>query len=207
MRRSARWFAPAPWRRRRWGDRRCRDDCLFCTLVADGDHVHAADGFVAIRDIAPKAETHLLVLPERHLDTFREIGELPDEETGTMLRFVARRREQIRARGLPRRRQRRARWWADGVPPALARARRRLACRGSNDTFLVSLIRIETELKDAQAAARRRPSRCAEPDPGQPAFGREGAPAAALRRRGAAGPAAGAKEACRSRRRVQDRRS
>ena len=28
-------------------------DCLFCRLVADGDHVHAADGFVAIRDIAP----------------------------------------------------------------------------------------------------------------------------------------------------------
>ena len=27
-------------------------DCLFCRLVASGDHVHAADGFVAIRDIA-----------------------------------------------------------------------------------------------------------------------------------------------------------
>ena len=28
-------------------------DCLFCRLVRDGDHVHRADGFVAIRDIAP----------------------------------------------------------------------------------------------------------------------------------------------------------
>ena len=52
-------------------------DCLFCHLAANGDHVHAADGFVAIRDIAPAAETHLLVLPERHIDTFREIGEFP----------------------------------------------------------------------------------------------------------------------------------
>ena len=64
-------------------------DCLFCRLVAGGDHVHAADGFVAIRDIAPKAPVHLLVLPERHLDTFRDIGELPDEEAARMLRFVA----------------------------------------------------------------------------------------------------------------------
>jgi histidine triad (HIT) family protein len=65
------------------------EDCLFCKLVAEGDHVHAADGFVAIRDINPLAETHLLVLPERHVDTFREVGEFPDEEVGRMLRFVA----------------------------------------------------------------------------------------------------------------------
>jgi histidine triad (HIT) family protein len=64
-------------------------DCLFCRLVAAGEHVHAADGFVAIRDIAPKAETHLLILPERHVDTFREIDAFPDEEAARMLRFVA----------------------------------------------------------------------------------------------------------------------
>jgi histidine triad (HIT) family protein len=58
-------------------------------LVREGDHVHAADGFVAIRDIAPKAPTHLLVLPERHVDTFREVGDFPDEEAARMLRFVA----------------------------------------------------------------------------------------------------------------------
>ena len=51
--------------------------------------MHAADGFVAVRDIAPAAETHLLVLPERHVDTFRDVGAFPDEEAGRMLRFVA----------------------------------------------------------------------------------------------------------------------
>jgi len=51
--------------------------------------VHTADGFVAIRDIAPKAATHLLVLPERHVDTFREIGEFSGEEARRMLEFVA----------------------------------------------------------------------------------------------------------------------
>lgn len=65
------------------------ESCLFCRLVADGDHVHAADGFVAIRDINPLAETHLLVLPSRHVDTFRDVGAFPDEEAARMLRFVA----------------------------------------------------------------------------------------------------------------------
>ncbi|MSO96372.1 MAG: HIT domain-containing protein [Thermoleophilia bacterium] len=64
-------------------------ECLFCRLVESGDHVHVADGFVAIRDIAPAAETHLLVLPRRHIATFREIDAFPDEEAGRMLRFVA----------------------------------------------------------------------------------------------------------------------
>jgi histidine triad (HIT) family protein len=64
-------------------------NCLFCRLVAEGDHVRAADGFVAIRDINPAAETHLLVLPARHVDSFRRIDEFPDDEAARMLRFVA----------------------------------------------------------------------------------------------------------------------
>jgi histidine triad (HIT) family protein len=64
-------------------------DCLFCKLVAEGDHVHKADGFVAIEDINPKAPVHLLVLPERHVDTFRDVSEFPPEEAKRMLEFVA----------------------------------------------------------------------------------------------------------------------
>jgi len=64
-------------------------DCLFCQLVAEGDHVRAAEGFVAIRDIAPKAPTHLLVLPERHVDSFREVGEFPPDEAKRMLDFIS----------------------------------------------------------------------------------------------------------------------
>ena len=65
------------------------DDCLFCTLVREGDHVRAADGFVAIKDIAPQADTHLLVLPERHVPSFREVAEFSPEEAKRMLHFVA----------------------------------------------------------------------------------------------------------------------
>jgi histidine triad (HIT) family protein len=65
------------------------DECLFCGLYQEGDHVHRADGFVAIRDINPQAETHLLVLPERHISSFKEIGDFPAEEAKRMLEFVA----------------------------------------------------------------------------------------------------------------------
>ncbi len=64
-------------------------DCLFCRLVAGGDHVHRDDGFVAVRDINPLAEMHLLVLPERHVDTFRDVVAFPGGESARMLRFVA----------------------------------------------------------------------------------------------------------------------
>jgi histidine triad (HIT) family protein len=65
------------------------DDCLFCRLVREGDHVRVAEGFVAIRDIAPKADVHLLVLPERHVDTFRGVAEFTPDESKRMLEFVA----------------------------------------------------------------------------------------------------------------------
>lgn len=64
-------------------------DCLFCTLVVEGDHVNRADGFVAVADINPKAPVHLLVLPERHVDTFRDIDKFPADEAKRMLEFVA----------------------------------------------------------------------------------------------------------------------
>jgi histidine triad (HIT) family protein len=66
-----------------------REDCLFCTLYREGDHVASTDGFVAIRDINPKADVHLLVIPERHVDTFRQIGEFTADESKRLLEFVA----------------------------------------------------------------------------------------------------------------------
>jgi histidine triad (HIT) family protein len=65
------------------------NDCLFCTLVRDGDHVAATEGFVAIRDINPQAPVHLLVLPERHIASFHEIAQFPPDEAKRMLDFVA----------------------------------------------------------------------------------------------------------------------
>jgi histidine triad (HIT) family protein len=51
--------------------------------------VHQADGFLAIADIAPKAPVHVLVLPERHVDSFRDVGQFDADESKRMLEFVA----------------------------------------------------------------------------------------------------------------------
>jgi histidine triad (HIT) family protein len=51
--------------------------------------VAETDGFVAIRDINPQAETHLLVLPERHVESFREIAQFTPDEDKRMLDFIA----------------------------------------------------------------------------------------------------------------------
>ncbi len=44
-------------------------DCLFCRIVAGeipADKVAETEDFLAFRDIAPKAPTHVLVVPKRH---------------------------------------------------------------------------------------------------------------------------------------------
>ena len=64
-------------------------ECLFCRLYTEGEHIRKADGFVAVKDINPRAETHLLVIPERHVETFRDVGEFRDDEAKRMLGFVA----------------------------------------------------------------------------------------------------------------------
>ena len=51
-------------------------DCLFCSIAA-GDvpctEVFADDDFLAFRDIDPKAPTHVLVIPRRHLSSLTEL--------------------------------------------------------------------------------------------------------------------------------------
>ena len=66
-----------------------QSDCLFCGLYAQGDHVRKDEGFAAVRDINPKAPTHLLVIPERHIESLRDIAEFPPDEAKQMLDFIA----------------------------------------------------------------------------------------------------------------------
>ena len=66
-----------------------REDCLFCSIVREGTYVAKTRGFVAIDDINPQAEVHVLVIPERHVDTFRDVAEFHSGEAKRMLEFVA----------------------------------------------------------------------------------------------------------------------
>ena len=67
-------------------------DCLFCRILAGelpAQVVLRRDGFLAFRDIAPKAPVHVLVVPERHVPSLDEVGALSTEERAAMLVFCA----------------------------------------------------------------------------------------------------------------------
>ncbi|MGH7691426.1 MAG: HIT domain-containing protein [Candidatus Dormibacteria bacterium] len=52
--------------------------CLFCRIVAGelpADEVHREPGIIAFKDIHPVAETHVLVIPERHIGDLRRLQE------------------------------------------------------------------------------------------------------------------------------------
>jgi histidine triad (HIT) family protein len=68
---------------------KAHEGCLFCSIARDGTYLHKAKGFVAINDINPQAPVHVLVLPERHVDSFRDISDFDAKETKRMLEFVA----------------------------------------------------------------------------------------------------------------------
>ena len=51
-------------------------ECLFCRIVAGelpSDRVHEDDAIVAMRDIAPRAPTHILILPREHIPSAADL--------------------------------------------------------------------------------------------------------------------------------------
>nr|MEE4268496.1 histidine triad nucleotide-binding protein [Candidatus Krumholzibacteria bacterium] len=58
--------------------------CLFCNIVAGKipcTEVHGDENFLAFRDIDPKAPTHILVIPRRHIAS---LADLQDSDRDTM---------------------------------------------------------------------------------------------------------------------------
>lgn len=62
-------------------ERRPRDpECIFCRVVAGeipSTSVGEAPGLVAVRDISPRAPTHVLILSREHIPSAADLGE-PD---------------------------------------------------------------------------------------------------------------------------------
>ncbi len=64
-------------------------DCLFCRIVAGeipSDIVHTDDDVIAFRDIAPRAPTHVLVIPRRHIP---DIHALTDADGDLLAKLFA----------------------------------------------------------------------------------------------------------------------
>ena len=64
-------------------------DCLFCRIVADeipSDRVYEDDEVIAFRDIAPRAPTHVLVIPRRHVP---DVDTLADDDASLLSALFA----------------------------------------------------------------------------------------------------------------------
>ena len=67
--------------------------CLFCRIVAGeipADVIHRDDRSVVIRDINPQAPTHLLVIPQEHIESLDEASQKDEALLGYLLRVAAR---------------------------------------------------------------------------------------------------------------------
>ena len=58
------------------------DDCIFCKIVSNeikGDIVYRDEQVTAFRDIQPAAPTHILIVPNRHIESvnFLEANDEP----------------------------------------------------------------------------------------------------------------------------------
>lgn len=66
-------------------------DCLFCKIAArelDADIVAESEEVVAFRDIDPKAPTHILVIPRRHIASAREVTSAESGLLGEMFELT-----------------------------------------------------------------------------------------------------------------------
>jgi histidine triad (HIT) family protein len=78
-------------------------DCLFCRIVAGeipSTLVREDDDLVAIRDIAPRAPTHILLMPRRHIAS---AAELTSEDGALLGAIFAMAAEVARSEGIAER--------------------------------------------------------------------------------------------------------
>ena len=68
------------------------DECLFCRIASGempANVVRREKGMVAFHDIAPKAPVHVLVIPERHVDSMAGVEGLTRDERADMLAVIS----------------------------------------------------------------------------------------------------------------------
>ena len=64
------------------------NDCLFCKMISGEipcDIVYENESVFAFRDIDPKAPTHILLIPRKHIRSINELGESDQTLAGELL--------------------------------------------------------------------------------------------------------------------------
>jgi histidine triad (HIT) family protein len=65
-----------------------RGDCVFCRIgegEEDAQVVYRGDRVTAFHDVAPQAPTHIVVVPNRHIESLRATDDEAIELLGTLL--------------------------------------------------------------------------------------------------------------------------
>lgn len=63
-------------------------DCIFCKIITKSiptDIVYEDDKCIAINDIHPKDDTHMLILPKKHISTVADADESDEPLLGHLL--------------------------------------------------------------------------------------------------------------------------
>ena len=67
-------------------------DCLFCKIIQreiPGSIVYEDERVLAFNDINPRAPTHVLIVPKRHITTLNELSVEDDQLVGELVRRAA----------------------------------------------------------------------------------------------------------------------
>jgi len=66
-------------------------DCVFCKIIKGeipGKIAAEMENVLAFYDVDPSADTHILIVPKRHIETFLEIKKEDNEILSQMLRLA-----------------------------------------------------------------------------------------------------------------------
>ncbi|MBU0707779.1 histidine triad nucleotide-binding protein [Patescibacteria group bacterium] len=65
-----------------------RADCIFCKIVdkqMPAKVVHEDDRMIAFHDIQPKAKTHVLLIPKKHIESLADVSKEDVELMGELM--------------------------------------------------------------------------------------------------------------------------
>lgn len=71
-------------------------DCLFCKIAnGNGAKIFENEDLVIIKDIAPQAKLHYLVIPKQHFDDITEIAQKNPELLSRIFAVIAEKQEEL----------------------------------------------------------------------------------------------------------------
>lgn len=97
MIKKAKWFVKEAQLRVKYMTTR---DCLFCKLVAGEiktDKILETDSVVAVNDINPVAQVHIVIIPKKHIESVLTIGA---SDSGDIIDMFAVTKKLVREKGL-----------------------------------------------------------------------------------------------------------